>query len=132
MYLWNTPEGGPCVLRPSGSRASDSPDPEHETQDCVEGYDEDWTPIISRSTSGCKNAWADENNVIHGATYRSPLGECVGPFSAVDKTDTAERLKRHQTGWSNQFAFPWEIGAYWNFTTRSDADDLLLTRQKAY
>merc|ERR1711874_58763 len=42
---------------------------------------------------------------------------CVGPFSAVDQTDTTEIANRHATGWSNMFAFPWEISSYWNFTT---------------
>ena len=119
MMAWDTPEGGPCVLRPSGSNAADSPDTEHLTTECVEGYNTtNWRPIISTSTYGCENAWADENNIIYGAAYTSPLGECVGPFSTVDQTDTDERLKRHSTGWNNQFAFPWEIGAYWNISAR--------------
>ena len=46
MMMWDTPEGGPCVLRPSGSNAADSPDPSHATEECVEGYDEDWRPIL--------------------------------------------------------------------------------------
>ena len=119
MYLWGTPEGGPCVLRPTPSRAADSPGTELLTNECVAGYEEDWRPIIS-TKSYCQNAWADEDNVIHGAGQASPLAECLGPFSAVDMTDVTERLNRHRTGWSNMFAFPWEISAYWNFTTRSD------------
>ena len=118
MMMWNTSEGGPCLIRPSGSDSADSPDTEHRTEECVDGYNKDWTPIISTSTDGCENAWADENNAIHGAAYKSPRAECVGPFSAVDQTDTTEIANRHATGWSNMFAFPWEISSYWNFTTR--------------
>ena len=118
MMMWNTSEGGPCLIRPSGSDSADSPDTEHRTEECVDGYNKDWTPIISTSTDGCENAWADENNAIHGAAYKSPRAECVGPFSAVDQTDTTEIANRHATGWSNMFASPWEISSYWNFTTR--------------
>ena len=120
MMMWDTPEGGPCLLRPTPSMAADSPDTEHLPTECVEGYDEDWRPIISTTTKGCENAWADEDNVIHGATYVSPLAECPGPYSSVDQSDYREVLNRHNTAWNNQFAFPWEIGAYWNFTARSD------------
>ena len=118
MMMWNTPEGGPCVLRPSGSQAADSPDPEHHTVDCVSGYTEDRRPVISTETKGCEGAWADENNIIHGAAYEPPLDEVVGPYSAVDENDNQQIKLRHNTGWNNQFAFPWEISAYWNFTSR--------------
>ena len=50
MMMWDTTEGGPCLLRPSGSRAADSPDPEHETTNCVAGYDQDWQPILRQSS----------------------------------------------------------------------------------
>ena len=30
----------------------------------------------------------------------------------------ADKQGRHTAGWSNMFAFPWEVSAYWNFTTR--------------
>ena len=46
MMMWDTPEGGPCLLRPSGSRAADSPDPTHQSWDCVEGYEESGQPIL--------------------------------------------------------------------------------------
>ena len=118
MMMWDTPEGGPCLLRPTPSDAADSPDTEHLPEECVEGYDEDWRPIISTGTSGCENAWADDDNVIHGAAYTDPQDLCVGPYSVVDQTDDTEKWLRHSTGWSNMFAFPWEVSAYWNFTTR--------------
>ena len=117
MMMWDTPEGGPCVLRPSGSRAADSPDPEHATENCVEGYDEDWRPVLS-TTSKCAGAWADEDNIIHGAAYKGPHDACVGPWSSVDPADSKELQNRHNQGWSNMFAFPWEVCSYWNCSTR--------------
>ena len=32
--------------------------------------------------------------------------------------DEEERQNRHSNGWNNMFAFPWEISAAWDFTTR--------------
>ena len=84
---------------------------------CVTGYDEDWKPIL-KSNHNCKDAWVDENNVVHGARYMKSLEVCEGPYSEVDKTDKREVDLRHTTGWNNQFAFPWEIGAYWNLSAR--------------
>ena len=84
MMMWNTTEGGPCFLRPSGSASFDSPDPEHNTLECVDGIDENWNPII-RDSRWCVNATADENNIIYGAAYGGRLGECEGPFSDVDE-----------------------------------------------
>ena len=47
--------------------------------------------------------------------FRKMFG-CLRVF--VDQTDDTEKWLRHSTGWSNMFAFPWEVSAYWNFTTR--------------
>ena len=45
--------------------------------------------------------------------------ECVGPFNdTVDSMTEKEKQNRHDTGWNNQFALPWEISSYWDFTTR--------------
>ena len=119
MYNWDTPEGGPCLLRPSGSNSADSPDPTHETYTCVLGIAEDGRPIMDSNTARCRNAWADDDNVIQGAGYQDALAECgATPYSEVDRTDEDEVKCRHATGWNNQFAFPWEVSAYWNFTTR--------------
>jgi len=38
-------------------------------------------------------------------------------FTHKISRDTAERQLRHNTGWNNQFAFPWEVSSFWNFTT---------------
>ena len=51
MMMWDTTEGGPCLLRPSGSRAADSPDPSGQTKGCVEGYDENRRPILRQSSA---------------------------------------------------------------------------------
>merc|ERR1712241_220587 len=117
---WNTKEGGPCLLRPSGANAADSPDPDHETWNCVTGYDQDWRPILKTESAPwiCKNAWADENNIIHGGKYKRAKDECVGPYNTtVDTMTEKEKMNRHATGWSNQFALPWEVSSYWAFTT---------------
>ena len=84
---------------------------------CVTGYDEDQKPIL-KSSRNCADAWADENSVIHGAGYNKPLDACDGPYSEVDRTDWNMVGCKHATGWNNQFAFPWEVSAYWNFTSR--------------
>ena len=84
MMMWNTTEGGPCFLRPTPSAAFDSPDPEHNTLECVDGIDEHWNPII-RDSRWCVNATAGEKNIIYGAAYGGRLGQCEGPFSDVDE-----------------------------------------------
>ena len=81
MYLWKN--SGPCFLRPTGSTAYDSPDSEHATENCVSKVDTNGKPIISEFGS-CKNAWADDNNVIHGAAVGGRMDEVTGPFTEVD------------------------------------------------
>ena len=119
MYSWDTIEGGPCVLRPVTDKAPDGPDPYHFTFHCVEGYDQDWKPIL-KTDRMCSAAWADENNIIHGAKYEGPWSEdyIIGGFNASLPMTPLEIATRHAVGWNNQFAFPWEVGAYWNLTTR--------------
>ena len=65
MMMWNTTEGGPCLLRPSGSRAADSPDPTHYTYDCVEGYDEHWQPRLRQSSAAHRSGHRPERSEIH-------------------------------------------------------------------
>ena len=85
MYSWDTIEGGPCVLRPVTDKAPDGPDPYHFTFYCVEGYDQDWKPIL-KTYGTCSDAWADENNIIHGAKYDGPWPEeyIIGGYNATD------------------------------------------------
>lgn len=49
---------------------------------------------------------------------------CRVPLQAVcpDAEAASDPWLRHNTGWSNMFAFPWEISAYYDFTTRSAPD----------
>ena len=45
--------------------------------------------------------------------------ECVGAYNDTEDSMTEkEKQNRHATGWSNQFALPWEVSSYWAFTTR--------------
>ena len=47
------------------------------------------------------------------------MSECVGPYNDTAGSMTErEKNIRHATGWSNQFALPWEVSSYWAFTTR--------------
>ena len=100
-------------------KATDGPDPYHFTYHCVEGYDQDWKPIL-KTDRMCSAAWADENNIIHGAKYDGPWTEdpIIGGFNASEPMTPLEIATRHAVGWNNQFASPWEVGAYWNLTTR--------------
>ena len=74
------------------------------------------TLCLRTDIGACKNAWADEKNIIHGAKYMSARAECLGPYN--DSMTEKEKQNRHSTGWNNQFALPWEISSYWDFTTR--------------
>ena len=114
MYSWDTVEGGPCLLRPTSLMAPDGPDTEHYSLNCVEGYDRDWRPVM-KSTKHCEPVWADEDSILHDSKYQEPYDDVEGPYNS---SDPSEKQTRHNIGWNNQFAFPWEIGAYWNLTTR--------------
>ena len=113
MMMWNTTEGGPCFLRPTGSGTCDSPNKELNTgRGCAKmNPDGSVEPTCAGVTIG-------ENNVIIGAppSYSETCPE--GNWSE-DET-RGEKQKRHNIGWSNQFAFPWEVSAYWKFTTSKE------------
>lgn len=119
MYGWDTPEGGPCFLRPTGARSWDAPNPDKIIFDkCVLNVTADGTCIMNEdvvTTSGkCVNAWCDENQIEHGVEPYGAYSVVNGSwYEGVEDADT-----RHVTGWNNQFAFPWEIGAYWNLTSQ--------------
>jgi len=113
MYAWNTTEGGPCVLRPSGALAADSPNPDKITHSkCIKEIDSNGKCVPNTAYSWCKNVWCDENLVEHNAGYDGALAEVVGSWTE----DASDKQNRHNTGWDNRFAFPYEIGLYWNFT----------------
>ena len=67
---------------PKGSSPFDSPGKDFNTDDCVANVDENKKPVISTSNK-CSGAWADDDNVIHGAPYKHD-SEIIGPFSSVD------------------------------------------------
>ena len=54
----------------------------------------------------------------------------MGPWS--ESLPEKDRQNRHNTGWSNQFALPWEVSAYWNFTTRQDRGDIYQLEEDDY
>ena len=116
MMMWNTPEGGPCFLRPSGAGKWDSPNKELNTENCVEKVpDSDGNPVIKNSHF-CKNVWVNKTtNIVHGAKPSYTNTPIIGPWS--QDMSRKEKQTRHNHGWSNQFAFPWEISSYWKFTT---------------
>ena len=67
----------------------------------------------------CKNARADGEKIIHGGRYKRARAACVGAYNdTADSMTEKEKQNRHATGWSNQFAMPWEVSSYWAFTTR--------------
>jgi len=114
MMAWNTTEGGPCFLRPTPATAFDSPNPDKMAfSHCIERVTSNGTCVKStKYKSKCKNVYCDENNIEHGAAL-------AGKDPIIDGawTENAEDQRwRHSEGWNNQFAFPWEIGLYWNFT----------------
>ena len=118
-YVWNTPEGGPCVMRPIQYNCYDAPSSDKITNpNCFTGVDSDGKCIPHSgysSTGQCKNAVCDENNVVHNPTIGNVQPQITGPFS--EDMSAKEKQYRHNCGWSNEFAFPYEIGMYWNLTT---------------
>jgi len=119
MYLWNTTEGGPCFLRPTGSKSADSPSPKTSSNRCLGSIDADWKAQVDTTRGGCKKASFTDQNVQIGARNARPLAEVDDrPYS--EDFDKKERQNRHTTGWSNTFAFPWEISSFWDFTTSTE------------
>merc|ERR1712226_1088145 len=116
MYLWNTDEGGPCVLRPTSQGAFDNPAAGSMSDDCVDYVDDSGQCVIDKR---CKNAWCDDNNVIHDGNPAQSYPEPEGAWN--EDLNDADKGQRHNSGWNNQFAFPWEIGFYRDFTVGGDA-----------
>ena len=113
FYLWDTPEGGPCLLRPVPTDSFDSPAKGLiQRQSCVDGVDTDRKCVIGKS---CKGAYCDEKNILHNGKIETIRSEAVGPWKEDMSKD--ELQSRKAQGWENQFGFPWEIGMYWKFTT---------------
>jgi len=119
MYLWNTTEGGPCVLRPIPVDSWDAPNPNNlGDRDCVTGIDENDQCIIDKSSRRmqaiCGKTKCDADRIVSGAGKRRPSPKVAdGPW----KSGLRDQQNRHYQGWSNQFAFPYELGLYWKMTT---------------
>ena len=63
--------------------------------------------------------------LFKGIPYMETYHKIDTPYADVDPKDFEndddykfELRRRWHCGWNNQFAFPWEISSYWNFTTR--------------
>lgn len=114
MYGWDTIEGGPCVLRPTGATSSDSPNPDKMAyKKCFKRQSSrDKCVPDPAFASSCGNAWCDKNMVEHGADLAGALNPVVGPW----REGLSDQDNRHNHGWDNQFAFPYEIGLFWNMT----------------
>ena len=54
MYLWNTDEGGPCVLRPTSQGAFDNPAAGSMSDDCVDYVDDSGQCVIDKR---CKSVF---------------------------------------------------------------------------
>ena len=114
MYAWNTTEGGPCFLRPTPATASDAPNPELISfNGCVKELDSNGKCVINSSDRRCMDAWCDDNLVVHDADLEGASRSVSGPWTGTNPADVASR---HGQGWSNQFAFPWEISLYHDFS----------------
>ena len=123
MYLWNTEEGGPCVLRPIPPTSYDAPNPQLLTNKyCAAGLDTNGqvyngTNAIDckkPSNRGCRKSWCDPHTlVLQDAGKAKGLGKKVeGPWYE----GVPDAQQRHNQGWDNQFGFPYEIGLFWNLT----------------
>ena len=113
FFLWNTTEGGPCLLRPTDYSAFDAPA-------CGVVQNPMCAPLAKAGgkikEKKCENAFLDENNVLHGASADPCMVKISGPMlSKPEELSKEEWKSRNNGGWNNQFGFPWEIGMYWKF-----------------
>lgn len=138
MYVWNTTEGGPCMLRPINPKCPDSQhwlDPDTTlSHECLT-YNDPITdePIINREgwrAGICPDAYFNSTTTKTGYQFNllmsgrkegqwnldldNPFWEDVSDASYDTLSVNAQRLI-HACNWNNQFAFPWEIGMYWDF-----------------
>ena len=115
MYVYNTTEGGPCVMRPIPANAWDAPTSgQYVDLDCanVQGYGPK-ALCVGETSNQCSNA-SCENGIVRGGKLASVSDKAEGPWS--EDLSKSEKKQRHNQGWSNAFAFPWEIGMAWNLT----------------
>ena len=113
MFGWNTTEGGPCFLRPTADRAFDGPNSEKMAYNkCLVKIKKNGKCKIDKSSKWCANAKCTKDLVMKGQKTLGRKSEISGPWSE----DAADFQDRHNQGWNNQFALPYEVGLYWNFT----------------
>ena len=122
MYLWNATHGGPCVLRPTHFNAYDSPfTGNFVSKTCLEDTNEDGSCVIS-SARRCSGTYCNEDNVLMGGRLEEP--KLAAPSGAWrEDLPMGDKGARHNNGFSNQFAFPWEVGMMYNFSVGYDATD---------
>ena len=80
--------------------------------------------LVFKSSTAVQNHMENEhgianivvvNNVVQNPQVQNVQPQITGPFS--EDMSNKEKQYRHNCGWDNQFAFPYEIGMYWNLTT---------------
>jgi len=119
MMVWNTTMGGPCVLRPTNFNSADSPyEGKFANSYCITEVHEDGSCSVKSSTK-CKDFVCDERGVLKGGRQTSKRYS-IGSTPWSDDLSYSEKVARHSTAWSNQFAFPWEVGMMWNFTVEGE------------
>ena len=142
--MWNTTEGGPCVLRPISSYSFDAPNGNKIASRCVTNLNEDGTCKYNRKSSKCKDVICNDMMVEVNAKLAGTKQKITEPWieytsdelrdlaldfaegyqdrlaAAKERTPKTLMKKIMDSGtqaWNNQFAFAWEIGLFWNLTT---------------
>ena len=64
FYNWNTPEGGPCLLRPVEGGKYDAPNKELNTEKCVSRLNEDNSVTMKSEHKTCKSAQLNEDRIV--------------------------------------------------------------------
>ena len=105
MYMWNTTDGGPCVLRPIKPDCFDAPNRDKNIDTgCVEGVDSDLKCIIGKTgnewkTQQCNDpeskyyTFCDENNIVHSNYTLDPATIVEGPWADVEPDEDVSAMK---------------------------------------
>ena len=134
MYLWNSDASGPCVLRPIKPDCFDSPAADQLA--CGPELT-DWTGVIGpdgkldhgkciKRTKSCTSGDCNDKNVaIGGNTPKNSKNKLKLQYE-LDYSDPTKDKKMkqriHSCSWENNFAFPWELGMYWDVKVRGDSE----------
>ena len=113
MYEWDTPDGGPCFFRPTDVWQKENPSlnnaqtkPVWQCHDRDGKVDENGLPLI------WDKPWCKDSKWWPGASFDQ---------NAIQFGGNSHGASNHNTGWSNQFALPYELGLYYNFTLEGPA-----------